>query len=61
LSGWTIVNALGALDDANHPVDDGDVTRIAVTSRIFADARRSGQAAVRRLNQRTEPILGLYA
>lgn len=46
IAGWTVINALGGLDDPNHPVDDTDVANIDVSPRMIADARRSGQAAV---------------
>ncbi len=42
IAGWTVVNALGGLDDPNHP-DAGDA---AITPRILADAHASGEAAV---------------
>jgi len=42
IAGWTVVNALGGLDDPNHP-DDGPAK---ITPRMLADAHASGQAAV---------------
>ncbi|QKR99603.1 peptidase M19 [Sphingomonas sp. CL5.1] len=45
-AGWTVINALGALDDPNQPVDDAEVVNITITPRMIADARRSGQTAV---------------
>ena len=39
---FTIVNALGGLDDPNHP----DAGRAVITSRMLADAHASGEAAV---------------
>jgi len=46
IEGWTVINALGGLDDPNHPTDDSDVANITVTPRMIADSRASGQAAV---------------
>jgi membrane dipeptidase len=42
IASWTVVNALGGLDDPNHP-DDGPAT---ITARMLADAHASGEAAV---------------
>jgi len=39
---FTIVNALGGLDDPNHP----DAGRAVITPRMLADAHASGEAAV---------------
>jgi membrane dipeptidase len=40
IAGWTVINALGGLNDPNHPNARG------VTPRMLADAHASGQTAV---------------
>ena len=40
IAGWTVINALGGLNDPNHPDAKG------VTPRMLADAHASGQTAV---------------
>ena len=45
IAGLTVINALGTLDDPNHPEDDAH-PQVVVTPRIIADARASGEAAV---------------
>ncbi len=42
IAGWTVINALGGLNDPNHP-DPGPAK---VTPRMLADAHASGQTAV---------------
>jgi len=42
IAGWTVINALGGLDDPNHP-DPGPAK---ITPRMLADAHASGEAAV---------------
>lgn len=46
IAGWTVINALGSIDDPNHPVDDSDPSLIDLSPRMIADAHRSGEAAV---------------
>jgi membrane dipeptidase len=46
IAGWTVINALGALDDPNHPVDEDESHKLVITPRMIADARASGQTAV---------------
>jgi membrane dipeptidase len=43
IDGLTVVNALGGLDDPNHPEDDAEHT---ISARIIADAHASGETAV---------------
>jgi len=45
IAGLTVINALGGLDDPNHPEDDAEHSHV-VTARILADAHASGEAAV---------------
>ncbi|MBS0361620.1 MAG: peptidase M19, partial [Proteobacteria bacterium] len=40
IAGWTVINALGGLNDPNHPGAKG------ATPRMIADAHASGQTAV---------------
>lgn len=40
IAGWTVINALGGLDDPNHPGAKG------ITPRMLADAHASGETAV---------------
>ena len=40
IAGWTVINALGGLNDPNHPNEPG------VTPRMLADAHASGETAV---------------
>src|ERR1700742_3531305 len=42
IAGWTVINALGGLDDPNHP-SGGAAT---ITPRMLADAHASGETAV---------------
>ena len=39
---WTVINALGGLNDPNHPEPGPD----KITPRMLADAHASGQTAV---------------
>jgi membrane dipeptidase len=42
IAGWTVINALGGIDDPNHP-DEGPAK---ITLRMLADAHASGETAV---------------
>jgi membrane dipeptidase len=46
IRGWTVINALGSINDPNHPVDDSDISQIILSPRMIADAHRSGETAV---------------
>lgn len=46
IAGWTVINALGSLDDPNDPSDFGGPEASRITPRILVDARASGQSAV---------------
>ncbi|WP_419814302.1 dipeptidase [Glacieibacterium sp.] len=41
-----VINALGALDDPNHPLDEDDRGPLVITPRMIADAHASGETAV---------------
>jgi membrane dipeptidase len=45
IAGLTVINALGDLDDPNHP-DEGDEPSHAISARMLADAQASGVTAV---------------
>ncbi|THD56702.1 membrane dipeptidase [Phenylobacterium sp.] len=42
IAGWTVINALGGLNDPNHPGEGPE----KITPRMLADARASGETAV---------------
>lgn len=45
IAGLTVINALGGLDDPNHP-EDGPEPSHAISARMLADAHASGETAV---------------